>query len=660
MNQVDDIDRILDNVDQFALSADSLVDSYDEIFRDGRPFVSIEQFLEDDFYFGKIAKDLWPANRPEIEDIFNPNNSYIEVIFTGATSTGKTFMTCICLSYMIGQLGHYRNPHRWVGASPSSPIVFINMSINATKARDVIFARVKNMIDMSPYFNEVFVRDKRLSERLIWRIKQDLIKDRMGASIQFIPGTGDSLSALGDDVYGGAGDELNFFRTVEKSKKARGSYYDPAQALYDTISRRMKGRFMEGGLPIGKFFLLSSAQYPDDFIERRIEEAAEAGALGKTVKVVRKSWWEAKRGVLINGFPVYSDKTFRVEVGSSRRGSRILDKYDVRTGEVIRQEYDDIEGKVIEPPVDLWEDFCRDIEGAVRDFGGEVTRAINPFFPDSSVLYDAVSEEISHPWSQEETTLLDGSFLILDALFEKVKDEEGKDTGKWKLKRHPGKARYFHVDLGLTGDPAGLAVVHIAGWKLIRGDHGEIEDRPIYEVDLILRILPPAGGKIPFGNIRGILYTLRNHGMWLRFGSYDQFQSEGEIQILCSKGIDTKKVADSDSQMLLMKEAIYDGRLRLYKYQPIIDELGELEEKRGHIDHREGGHDDISRALSHAIFNAFEKELKASPEEVKSRLPYSRRQDRPKTDQEKMREAEEEIRQLIGGEWVVIKLKKKT
>ena len=640
----------LEKIDK-VLTLENLVTDFSEIFRYGSPPVPIQQFLDDDFYFGKIAKDLYPANRADLEDIFDPKNTYLEVILTGATSIGKTFMASIAVCYIIYQLSCFKNPHKWLGASPASPIVLINMSINAQKAKEVIFTRVKTMVDISPYFKDVFKRDMRLVDSLVWRLsgEEEDIKNRTGAQIQFKPGTGDSLSALGDDIYAGIGDELNFFRVVEKSKRAYGEAFDPAQRLYDVISRRMKGRFSKQGMALGKFFLLSSAQYPDDFIERRIKEAEESGELGKTVKVIRKSIWEAKKGVTIQGMPVFSDKTFRVEVGSSVRGSRFLDKYDKKTGQIIDCGLTDITGKVLFVPVELYDDFERDIEGAVRDFGGEVTRAIQPFFSDVASILSVVSDDIPHPWSKEICTSGDGSYLEIGKIFEKT------SSGVWQLKRNPAKFRYAHVDLGKSVDAAGVAIVHICGWKKIT-KQGVEYDVPIYETDLLLRIQAPVGGEIQFSAIREIFYLLRDYGMHFGKITYDQFQSTDSIQELRGRNfpVDLLSVDRDIAPYQYLKDCFSNKQLIIYRYDPVLLELMRLEKKENKVDHPPGGSKDVSDALCGAVWNAYTDAAHFSEKDIFARLPQAVERKtismlkKSSTIQEQS-SLEEEMREFLGG-----------
>lgn len=648
-----DIEAVVRKVDKNLFSFADLDASLNEVYRDGKPFVSIEQFIDDDYYLGGVGKSLYPDNRPDLLDIFHPSNNYLEVVFAGATSVGKTFMTCIALAYMIGQLGHYINPHKWLGASEVTPIVFINMSITARKAEEIVYSGVKGMIDSSPYFQENFQRDKRLRSSLVWWLKhlgQTQASDltRSGPSIQFHAGTSEYLSGLGENVFGGAIDEANFFRVVEKSLKSRGEKYDPAQKLYDTITRRLKGRFSAAGQTLGKIFLLSSAQYPDDFIERRINEAEEDGSLGTTVKVIRKSLWEAKKGVSISGSSVFSGKTFRVEVGTTRRNSRLLDTYDKKTGKITVRKYDDIEGKVIEPPVELWPDFHRDIDGAIRDFGGEVTRAIIPYFPDIQMLYEAEQDDLQHPYSAVNTTLRDGVQFLQDILFKKE-----KDTGRWVLKRHPKKARYFHVDTALSGDSLGLSIVHVSGWATVMLPGGVREDRPVFETDLMLEVVPPSGGEIQFSDVEGVFLMLRRFGMYFRFGSFDlKIMSAASMQRLAAQGFAVDKLSvDTDlTPYQVLKDAYYDRRMRTYLYNIVTDELFRLEKKKDKIDHPPGGKKDVSDGLAGSVFNAFRHEFKASPERLEARKPVTRPQavsESQRIRRDKERLEKEEIRDVI-------------
>jgi hypothetical protein len=355
----------------------------------------------------------------------------------------------------------------------------------------------------------------------------------------------------------------------------------------------------------------------------------------------------------VGGKAVFSAKTFRVEVGSRTFGSRLLDRYDGVSGKITSLFADaDIKGKIIRPPVDLWSDFSRDVEGSVRDYGGEVTRAIKPFFPDSVMLFEAARRGkeagLMHPWSTETTTLVDGSAILRDVLFEK---KPGSDT-VYQPKRHPMAARYFHIDLGVSGDPAAFVAVHTAGWRGIFHSNTRI-DKPIIEVDMVLRMPPPTGGRLNFASLRGIVMMLREHGMWFAGGSLDQFQSEDTIQILNSSGIFTKRIADDIAQYLVLKDALFEERLLMYEYEPLLDELLKLEDRSGKIDHPPGMHNDCAAALAHACYNLEMAELQGSPSQLDSRLPALPISDSVPTIAKARQSMEEDLREFLGGSKII-------
>jgi len=608
-----------DKFERNVLNFDELDGDLQDIYTGGTPPVTIKRFIEDDYYMAKIAGDLYPENRPDILDIFAPDKNYVEIILTGATSIGKTFLASLAITYIIYLIGKFRNPHLWLGGSPASPIVIINMSISAEKAKQVVFTRIKTMIDTSPYFREEFRRDYKLGDTLVWNLSKepDDEKRKMGSILMLKPGTGDSLSALGDDIFSGVGDELNFFRVIEKSKRTHGEALDPAQRLYDVISRRMKGRFSAGGMTLGKFFLLSSAQYPEDFIERRIREAEESGDLGKTIKIIRKSIWEAKGNVFISGKPFFCGKTFRIEVGTVSRGSRIIDTYDKKTGEVVIGTEGNFEGKIINVPIELWDDFYRDIEGSVRDFAGEVTRAISPFFSNADFIYESIDYELRHPWTKEETTLEDGSLLNTKVLF-----QFNEKDGKQKPIIDPHKFRTIHVDLAKSGDSAGMAVVHISKWVETM-DSGKKILQPFFIVDMMLRIVPPMGGEIQFDKVLNIIRMLRNNGMAIGKVTYDSWQSTHSLQILKTEGFNTDELSvDKDvSPYIYLRNCMADKRLKMYNYEPVITELVRLEKKADKVDHPPNGSKDVSDALCGAVWNAFQLDARSSPDIMDARMP---------------------------------------
>ena len=63
--------------------------------------VSIDEFLEDDFYLGRVGKNIFPIWREELRTILSPYSEVGEVIFQGGIGTGKTTIGLIILVYKM-------------------------------------------------------------------------------------------------------------------------------------------------------------------------------------------------------------------------------------------------------------------------------------------------------------------------------------------------------------------------------------------------------------------------------------------------------------------------------------------------------------------------------------------------------------------------------
>ena len=240
------------------------MDDWDWIARlvEQRPegVVGIQEFIEGREFIN-MRGVLYPVVMQEI--IRLNNGSYVEAVLTGAIGTGKTTIALITTAYQLYLLAQYDNPQLKFGLDPSSEIVFIFQSITAQLAKDVDYARFKAMIDNSPWFQENFRYDKQLLSELHFPNR-----------IICKPVSGADTAAIGQNVFGGVIDELNFMAVTDGSKHSRdGGTYDQAVAVYNSISRRRKSRFMTMGKLPGILNLVSSVRYPGQFTDTKIAES---------------------------------------------------------------------------------------------------------------------------------------------------------------------------------------------------------------------------------------------------------------------------------------------------------------------------------------------------------------------------------------------------
>jgi hypothetical protein len=170
---------------------------------------------------------------------------------------------------------------------------------------------------------------------------------------------------------------------------------------------------------------------------------------------------------------------------------------------------------------------------------------------------------------------------------------------------HRDQPRWVHVDLGLTGDSAGVACGYVSEFVKIKRDRA-IETLPKITIDFTLRVNPPRGDEISFEKIRLLLYKLRDQGLDIRWVSFDSFQSRDSLQILRQKGFHTGLVSvDKDTHPYdVLKTAIYDGRVSAPRHDWALRELLSLERVplKDKIDHPPNGSKDVADALCGVVY----------------------------------------------------------
>ena len=522
--------------------------------------VPIKEFIESPYYLDK-AGTVYPIILKELSEI--NSGRYVETVFTGGIGSGKTTAALYTTAYQVYLLSCMKDPHGSFGLDKSSEILMIFQSLNAKLAKALDYNRFKDMIDGSPYFKEHFPYNKDIESKLIFPNR-----------IEVVPISGLETAAIGQNVIGGILDELNYMSVTGASKHSiDGGTYDQAIALYNSISRRRKSRFQSVGTLPGMLCLVSSKRYPGQFTDVKEEESKR----DKTIYIYDKRVWDVKpEGSFSAGY-------FDVFVGDEGRKPRIL-----------------TEGELVDPkdrhlidhiPLDFREDFDKDITNALREIAGKSTLARHPFIMNTESITrcmdrtDSIFSSDSVDFVQDELFLLPDNFYRTDL------------------------PRYAHIDLGLTGDSAGLTIGTVTGFERVkRGDGSELgEMLPTYYIDGTLEVRPPKGGEILFWKIRNVLYKLRDMGLNIRWVSLDTFQSKDTMQILKQKGFFTGTLSLDVSALPyeITKYALYDGRVSMPFHEKLRKELASLEmdAKKGKVDHPQTatGSKDCSDSLAGVI-----------------------------------------------------------
>ncbi|GAI06134.1 unnamed protein product, partial [marine sediment metagenome] len=148
------------------------------------------------------------------------------------------------------------------------------------------------------------------------------------------------------------------------------------------VWRRMESRYLRWGRIPGMLILNSSAEYPDDFLEKVAKEN------DPNTMVIEHSTWETKPATRFTGQKVY------VFVGDNDHAPKLCktDEEKEQWGRI---------GIVKAVPAEYKSDFERDLEGAVRDIIGVNVRSVSRFFPSDEKLEKMVDATIPMPFLPE-------------------------------------------------------------------------------------------------------------------------------------------------------------------------------------------------------------------------------------------------------------------
>ncbi|MEA3401157.1 MAG: hypothetical protein U9R79_07945 [Armatimonadota bacterium] len=226
-------------------------------------------------------------------------------------------------------------------------------------------------------------------------------------------------------------------------------------------------------------------------------------------------------------------------------------------------------------PVEYRPEFRRNKLRALRDLAARPAEAFEPFIRDATVLERAIDDSIPEAF-----------------------DDRGRLLPEYRTEdRQP---RFVHVDLGLSRDACGIAMAHCEPCP-------EGGDGPVVIVDLMRRIEPPEGGELQFAGVRELILTLADRGFRIEQVSFDGYESADSRQILKRRGLKVKLVSVDRSVEAYetLKELLNEGRLRWYRYEPVLQECKGLELVQGRkVDHRQGGSKDVADAVAGAVSEA--------------------------------------------------------
>jgi hypothetical protein len=554
-----------------------------------QPPVSIEEFLDSHQFMGSTDLKLWPEVRKSIIAM-NSNwwkgwdVAYGEALLCGATGTGKSIICIVTTLYHMHILGCMKKPQRYWNLSDAISIVIAIQAAKPKVVKKVIYSPLRTYVETMPWFIK-YMRPNKLIEAEMYFDEQN---------IRVIQGGTDADAVLGDALIHSVVDEINFMNVVQKSRRAevgtgRAGTYDQAQVVYDTVSRRKKGRFTSRGPNVGVICLSSSTRYVGDFTDRRKQQVINGEI--KTTYIYDKAQYEVVPQDRFCG------QKFRLLVSTNAaQDIRIL-----ADDEVVP------DGTVLEIPIEYKEDFERDGPGSLRDIVGKSANAINPFFRQQHKIIEAIRL---------------GQLAGIESFLNKDNVVLAFDQGlpipiRGHFCSNPSKPRYVHVDLAVTGDRVGIAMLRFDGLQWMARQTGETEPLPIVTIEMAVSVEPDHSNEIDISEIRAWVASLRSvYGYPIKAVTYDGWSSLESIQAWKRAGMKTGTVSvdRSPAPYKQLREAFNDGRIMMYHQPILVEELFGLEfdetkGKEGKVDHPLHGGKDVADAVCgayHTLLNRSE------------------------------------------------------
>ncbi len=521
--------------------AQYLIDWMREPMKWRYPKVSVDTFLDSKKYLW-IWNTVYPKIREAAKAIIE--GWFKEWVVMCGIWAGKSFLASILACYAAQHLLCLRTPHENYRLTADKNIAIINMWINATQAKEVVFTGIRWFIWESPFFKQF--NPKLLSWTILFESQKILLAS----------GNSKATTPLWYNVFYAILDEAAFYTdTAER---------DVAQEIYITLQRRIVSRFWDDWL----LMMISSPRYTEDFIMKKYEESGE----------LDENWDRKSKHIYSLRLP-----TRKVKFDWNRDSEEYF-YFNPRLSEIIKEEniseqlsirtVNYIETSEFDDTFDLWEipnkykiSFQQNPDQAKRDFWATPSLALAWFFPSAWIIRDCYDLERENPL---------------------------KAPGKYEFKVRPLRMPYYvHIDIGFNrdgkGDHTGFAMGHF--WGRLK-DEATGETRMKFVIDLVEQIgVQDWKGEVELSEVRNRIYDLR--AMWFNIAlvTLDWYMSKDVMQILRKKSIkaDYLSVDRTIDPYNILKAAFYEKRIDLPYYEPLEKELMKLELVRWiKVDHNQG------------------------------------------------------------------------
>ncbi|MCQ2209188.1 MAG: hypothetical protein MJZ34_02740 [Paludibacteraceae bacterium] len=470
-------------------------------------------FIDDEYYMGwkywnknKNKSGVYPFWREKLKELYpNPittKSSY--VVVTGCIGSGKSTFSTIMMLYDYCKLIAMENPGSFFDLLNINGIRLFGASIHKYKAEEFI-EPINEMLEKAP-----FIQDLKKSGQLNTNIRIE-----PAYSVKSIVSTDAAVIWLS---------EVN--------------EYKEADALIASALSRMQGRFQKG---MGTFchFILDCS---DTTVDSPTMRFTHKSAYSSKVFLVQPNIWTVKPWLYGHCEP----KTFKVYGGDAVVSPHVLTEGEDTTG------FD--ESRIIDVPMELYPEFCTDVQLALKEKAGLALIAGGMFFPETFIKdYFSIKPlikdvEVVDFYDESQVMDLDGMSDMIDAYLPE------------------DKYVFVGLDCGYATDEYGIAVGYAESVSFAKIENN-LEEKVVQDFYIKIPIVFGLGRKkgqtTNISKVRNFLFSL-NERHPIHTVCYDSFQTEQLAQEMRMLKINTRSLSvETDKYYLPFKHALCEGKLQL-------------------------------------------------------------------------------------------------
>lgn len=537
---------------------DSFLDHLYRLDYKERP-VSFEYFISSPDFLGSLTnngRSVYQVWKDTMSEVMMEDSKYV-VVLTGAIGIGKTRIAIWGMCYVLYRLLCLKDPWQFFSKASGGrmAVVFFNLTKNLGESKG--FGLLQTCLKASPWFlKHGSIRGKGEEAWLDIPLFVFLL------SSPYAKGFG----TQGQDVITAIMDEVD---SPTESDKQRVRVLK----AYENTVRRFQSRFVDDiyGESIGKFFLVASKQDEMSFLNTFVDEMRGS----KYVYVKDLAYWEVRPKSEL------SPHRFSVMIGDVYRPSRII------STKKERKELEEKGYRIIDVPMNFYEAFARDIDGALKDIAGMSVIGIrrSKLFSSEAIVKKCMSANIKCPLTKRyvEIGLKDEIDLVKFIDFSKILQP-----------KHV--SRYIHTDVAYSGDGDAMSISMACpiGYTTTEVElaDGRFEKRKvaIVQTEFTMRLKAPPGDQIPIHKMRKLVLDILAMGYNIvKYTADLALLSTDTMQILTRRGIKCESLSLDKTTVpyIVFKDLVTEERWVCYEDPILYLELVNLQhdKAKNKIDH---------------------------------------------------------------------------